>query len=37
MAYTSTIHVRVDDEVKARASEALATLGLSFSEAVTSC
>ncbi|WP_334154810.1 type II toxin-antitoxin system RelB/DinJ family antitoxin [Tepidimonas sp.] len=34
MAQTSMLHVRVDDEVKAQASEALAAMGLSVSDAV---
>ncbi|WP_237763189.1 type II toxin-antitoxin system RelB/DinJ family antitoxin [Thiobacillus denitrificans] len=34
MAHTSMLHVRVDDEVKAQASEALAAMGLSVSDAV---
>ena len=34
MAHTSMLHVRVDDDVKAQASEALATMGLSISDAV---
>ena len=33
-AHTSMLHVRVDDETKARASEALAAMGLSLSDAV---
>ena len=31
---TSMLHVRLDDEVKAKATEALATMGLSTSDAV---
>ncbi len=34
MAQTSMLHVRVDDDVKAQASEALASMGLSVSDAV---
>ena len=34
MAHTSMLHVRVDDDVKAQASEALAAMGLSISDAV---
>ena len=34
MAQTTMLHVRVDDEVKAQASEALAAMGLSVSDAV---
>jgi DNA-damage-inducible protein J len=34
MAHTSMLHVRVDDEMKAQASEALASMGLSVSDAV---
>lgn len=34
MAHTSMLHIRVDQEVKAQASEALATMGLSLSDAV---
>lgn len=34
MAHTSMLHVRVDDEVKTQASEALAAMGLSVSDAV---
>lgn len=34
MAHTSMLHVRVDDEIKAQASEALAAMGLSVSDAV---
>ena len=34
MAATTMIHVRVDADVKARASEALARMGLTVSEAV---
>ncbi len=33
-AHTSMLHVRVDDEIKAQATEALATMGLSVSDAV---
>ena len=33
-AQTSMLHVRVDDETKARATEALAAMGLSVSDAV---
>ncbi len=33
-APTSMLHVRVDDETKAQATEALASMGLSMSEAV---
>jgi DNA-damage-inducible protein J len=33
-ARTSMLHVRVDDELKARASETLANVGLSVSDAV---
>ena len=33
-AQTSMLHVRVDDETKAQASEALAAIGMSVSEAV---
>ena len=33
-AQTSMLHVRIDDETKAQASEALAAIGLSVSEAV---
>ena len=33
-AQTSMLHVRIDDETKAQASEALAEIGLSVSEAV---
>lgn len=32
--HTSMLHVRVDDETKIRATEALATMGLSVSDAV---
>ena len=32
--HTSMLHVRVDDETKARASQALAAMGLSLSDAV---
>ena len=34
MAHSSMLHVRVDDDIKARAVEALATMGLSVSDAV---
>lgn len=34
MAHTSMLHVRVDNDVKAQASEALAAMGLSVSDAV---
>jgi DNA-damage-inducible protein J len=34
MATTTMVHVRVDDETKAQATEALAALGLSVSDAV---
>jgi DNA-damage-inducible protein J len=34
MAHSSMLHVRVDDEIKTRASEALAAMGLSVSDAV---
>ena len=34
MAHSTMLHVRVDDEVKAQASEALASMGLSVSDAV---
>ncbi len=34
MAHSSMLHVRVDDEIKAQASEALASMGLSVSDAV---
>lgn len=34
MAHSSMLHVRVDDEVKAQAGEALASMGLSVSDAV---
>lgn len=33
-AHTSMLHVRVDDETKAQATEALAAMGMSVSEAV---
>jgi DNA-damage-inducible protein J len=33
-AHTSMLHVRVDDETKTRAAEALAAMGLSMSEAI---
>ena len=34
MAATSMIHVRVDDDIKAQATEALSIMGLSVSDAV---
>jgi DNA-damage-inducible protein J len=34
MAHTSMLHIRVDDEIKTQASEALAAMGLSMSDAV---
>ncbi len=34
MAHTSMLHVRVDDDIKAQAGEALAHMGLSVSDAV---
>jgi DNA-damage-inducible protein J len=34
MAHTSMLHVRVDDEIKVQASDALAAMGLSVSDAV---
>lgn len=34
MSATTTVHVRVDERVKARAQEALAAFGLSVSDAV---
>lgn len=34
MAQTSMLHVRVDDEIKTQATEALAAMGLSVSDAV---
>lgn len=34
MAHTSMIHVRMDDDIKSQASEALAAMGLSVSDAV---
>ncbi|MCU0966516.1 MAG: type II toxin-antitoxin system RelB/DinJ family antitoxin [Burkholderiaceae bacterium] len=34
MARSKMLHVRVDDEIKTQASEALATMGLSVSDAV---
>ena len=34
MANTTMLHVRVDEDVKAQASEALAAMGLSLSDAV---
>ena len=33
-AHTSMLHVRLDDETKSKATEALATMGLSVSDAV---
>ena len=33
-AHTSMLHVRVDDEIKTRATEALDAMGLSVSDAV---
>ena len=33
-AHTSMLHVRVDDHIKAQATETLAAMGLSVSEAV---
>jgi len=33
-AHTTMLHVRVDDETKTQATEALATMGMSVSEAV---
>jgi DNA-damage-inducible protein J len=33
-AHTSMLHIRVDNETKAQATQALATMGLSVSEAV---
>ena len=33
-AHTTMVHVRVDDEIKAKATEALAAMGLSVSDAV---
>ena len=33
-AHTPMVHVRVDDEIKAKATEALAAMGLSVSDAV---
>lgn len=34
MAHTSMLHVRVDDDIKTQAGEALAAMGLSVSDAV---
>ena len=34
MAHSKMLHVRVDDEIKTQASEALAAMGLSVSDAV---
>ncbi len=34
MAQTSMLHIRVEDEIKVQASEALAAMGLSVSDAV---
>lgn len=34
MAHSSMLHVRVDDEIKTQASEALAAMGLTVSDAV---
>jgi len=34
MAHSTMLHVRVDDEIKSQASEALAAMGLSVSDAV---
>jgi DNA-damage-inducible protein J len=34
MAHSTMLHVRVDDEIKTQASEALAVMGLSVSDAV---
>jgi DNA-damage-inducible protein J len=34
MAHSSMLHVRVDDEIKTQATEALASMGLSVSDAV---
>lgn len=34
MAHTTMLHVRVDNEIKAQASEALEAMGLSLSDAV---
>lgn len=34
MPHTTMLHVRVDDEIKTQASEALAAMGLSVSDAV---
>jgi DNA-damage-inducible protein J len=34
MAHSTMLHVRVDDEIKTQASEALAAMGLSVSDAV---
>ncbi len=34
MAHSSMLHVRVDDDIKSQASQALASMGLSVSDAV---
>jgi len=34
MAHSTMLHVRIDDEIKTQASEALAAMGLSVSDAV---
>ena len=34
MAHSSMLHVRLDDEIKTQATEALASMGLSISDAV---
>ena len=34
MAHSSMLHIRIDDEVKTQATEALAAMGLSMSDAV---
>ena len=34
MAHSTMLHVRVDDDIKSQASEALASMGLSVSDAV---
>ncbi len=34
MAHSAMLHVRVDDEIKTQATEALASMGLSISDAV---
>ena len=34
MAHSAMLHVRVDDEIKVQATEALAAMGLSVSDAV---